>query len=246
MTDALLGERRVTVPTTPYLPERRHTPGSARRQIRTLVVLEQPLFAEALRVALVDRGGCDVVGCGSDLGSALDLATRTRPDAILLDVDSERHDPVAVIESLRARVPRAAVLALSGSGDSDLLSRVMTAGAAGFLSVQSDMAELVSAVTDAAGGKVVLSGRRLEALVRHLTQQAAPRETRGPGGRLTERESEVLQMLVHGASTAQIAAALLVSTHTARTHVQNVLVKLDVHSRLEAAAYAVRHGLVVS
>ena len=98
----------------------------------------------------------------------------------------------------------------------------------------------------AADGQVVLSGRRLEALVRHLSQRCAPLTANGPGGPLTERECEVLHLLAAGASTPSIAEGMLISPHTARTHVQNVLVKLGVHSRLEAAAYAVRNNLLTS
>ncbi len=214
------------------------------RTTRALVALEQPLFAAVLRVALIDRGGYDVVGCSSDLTGLPDLAARCQPDVVLLDVEPQTCDPLDILRQLRERLPRCAVLALSAAPSPELLSQVMSAGAAGFLSFEADMTEVISAVADAAEGKVVLSGRRLDALVRHLAQRSAPRTTQGPGGRLTERETEVLCLLAQGASTPLIAKALFISTHTARTHVQNVLVKLGVHSRLEAAAYAVRHGLV--
>ena len=214
------------------------------RATRTLVALEQPLFAAVLRVALIDRGDYDVVGVTSELIDVPDLAARCQPDVILLDVESSSCDPIGVIRQLRERQPRAAILALSAVPSAEQLSAVMTAGAAGFLSFEAEMSEVIEAVSAAAAGKVVLSGQRLEALVRHLAARSAPRTTQGPGGRLTERETEVLCLLASGASTPLIASALFISTHTARTHVQNVLVKLGVHSRLEAAAYAVRHGLV--
>jgi two-component system NarL family response regulator len=163
-----------------------------------------------------------------------------------MDVSSETHDGVAVLREVREAAPRTAVLVLSAEQDAPVLSDVMTAGAAGFLSFQADMSSVIDAVRAASEGQVVLSGRRLEALVRHLTQRAAPSSPSGPGGRLTEREAEVLKLLASGASTTAIAKSLFISAHTARTHVQNVLMKLGVHSRLEAAAYAVRHGLVPS
>ncbi len=216
------------------------------RPVRVMVALEQPLFAEVLRVALIDRGGYDVV---SSCLSLLDLracAERGQPDVILMDVESDHCDGVTALRELRAALPGTAVLVLSGAPGPDLLSEVMTAGAAGFLSLEADMADVISAVRSASEGRVVLSGRRLEALVRHLARRAAPTPPSGPGGRLTEREHEVLLLLAGGASTPAIATSLYISAHTARTHVQNVLVKLGVHSRLEAAAYAVRHGLVPS
>lgn len=216
------------------------------RPTRVLVALEQLLFAEVLRVALTDRGGYDVVASCSNLSELRAVAERTQPDVILMDVESDRCDGLAVLRDVRGALPRTGVLVLSGSPGPELLSDVMTAGAAGFLSLESDMADVITAVRQAADGQVVLSGRRLEALVRHLAQRATPTPPSGPGGRLTEREHEVLLLLAQGASTPDIAGALFVSGHTARTHVQNVLVKLGVHSRLEAAAYAVRNGLVPS
>lgn len=209
-----------------------------------MVALEQQLFAEVLRVALTDRGGYNVVGTCTSLPDLRAAAERYQPDVVLLDVESTRCDGLAVLRDLRAALPRVAVLILSAAADPDLLSEVMTSGAAGFLSLEADMADVISAVRSAADGQVVLSGRRLEALVRHLARRAAPTPPSGPGGRLTDREAEVLLLLAEGASTPVIASSLFISAHTARTHVQNVLVKLGVHSRLEAAAYAVRNGLV--
>ena len=229
-------------------PERRPPDDLAvvERPARVLVALEQPLFAEVLRVALSHRGGYEVVGCCASLADLRAEVERCRPDVVLMDVASEQHDGVAVLREVRAAAPRTAVLVLSAEQDAPVLSEVMTAGAAGFLSFQADMSEVIDAVHAASEGQIVLSGRRLEALVRHLTQRAAPTSPCGPGGRLTEREAEVLRLLASGASTIAIAKSLFISAHTARTHVQNVLMKLGVHSRLEAAAYAVRHGLIPS
>lgn len=229
-------------------PERRPPDDLAvvERPARVLVALEQPLFAEVLRVALSHRGGYEVVGSCVSLGDLRAEVERCRPDVVLMDVSSETYDGVAVLREVREAAPRTAVLVLSAEQDAPVLSDVMTAGAAGFLSFQADMSSVIDAVRAASEGQVVLSGRRLEALVRHLTQRAAPSSPSGPGGRLTEREAEVLKLLASGASTTAIAKSLFISAHTARTHVQNVLMKLGVHSRLEAAAYAVRHGLVPS
>ncbi len=216
------------------------------RPTRALVAMEQSLFAEVLRVALTDRGGYDVVGTCTRLPDVPAAARQCRPDVVLMDVESTSCDGVAVLRELREALPRCAVLALSPSPSPELLSSVMSAGAAGFLSFESDVTEVISAVRAAADGQVVLSGRRLEALVRHLSQRSAPLVPSGPGGPLTEREAEVLRLLAGGASTVAIAATLFISPHTARTHVQNVLVKLGVHSRLEAAAYAVRNNLLTA
>lgn len=213
------------------------------RPTRVLLALEQRLFAQVLRFALSDHGGYEVLPACSSLRELRGVVERERPDVVLMDVESETCDGLGVLRELRAAQPRVAVLILSAAPGPQLLSDVMTAGAAGFLSLEADMAEVISAVRSAAEGKVVLSGRRLEALVRHLAQQTTPTPPLGPGGRLTDRELDVLLLLAKGASTPEIATTLFISVHTARTHVQNLLVKLGVHSRLEAAVYAVRLGL---
>lgn len=216
------------------------------RTTRVMVALEQQLFAEVLRVALTDRGGYDVVNGGTSLADLRGAAERMRPDVVITAVESSRCDGLAALRELRAALPKIAVLVLDAVPSPQLLAEVMAVGAAGFLSLEADMAEVIRAVRQAADGQVVLSGRRLEELVRHLAQRSAPTAPSGPGGRLTEREHEVLLLLAGGASTPAIAASMYISPHTARTHVQNLLAKLGVHSRLEAATYAVRHGLVPS
>jgi two-component system nitrate/nitrite response regulator NarL len=212
--------------------------------VRVMVALEQQLFAEVLRVALADPGGYDVVVPCPALTDLPEHAAKHRPDVILLDIGAKGFDGLEVLRRLRQAVPRTAVLLLSASPPAELLLDAMAEGAAGYLSLEADMADVVTAVQTAAEGRVVLSGARLESLVRHLARRGPGAHPAGPGGRLTDRETEVLQLLVSGASTATIAQTLFISRHTTRTHVQNVLGKLGVHSRLEAAAYAVRHGLV--
>ncbi|MDP9182553.1 MAG: response regulator transcription factor [Actinomycetota bacterium] len=212
-------------------------------RIRTLVAMEQPLFAEVLRIALTDRGGYDVVGTCTSLPELCTMVERCRADVVLMDVQSDECDGLAVLRELREAQPDTAVLVVTAMASPEVLSEAMTHGAAGCLSFDADVSEVISAVRSAAEGKVVLSGTRLEALVRHLVRRSAVTPPSGPGGRLTDREVEVLRLLASGASTEGIARGLFISTHTARTHVQNVLMKLGVHSRLEAAAYAVRNGL---
>ncbi|MCW2498945.1 MAG: response regulator transcription factor [Frankiales bacterium] len=209
---------------------------------RVLVAMEHRLFCEALKVALSARIGYEVTSARPD--HALSAALLRRPDVVILELEGERENKLELVRGLRAALPETAVLVISDAPSAALLSAVMAAGAAGFLSLDEGIADVVSAVCSAAEGQVVLSGHRLASLVRQLARHAPPVQPSGPGGRLTERELEVLELLVRGASTSSIAATLVVSAHTARTHAQNVLLKLGVHSRLEAVAYATQHGLV--
>jgi two-component system nitrate/nitrite response regulator NarL len=209
---------------------------------RVLIAHEVRLFAEVLRVALAERVGLEVLPSIPTLCQAVKAARQTRPQVILMDIQGRTADGLEVLRELREAVPEAAILVVTSSVDPATVSAAVSAGASGFLTMESDMSEVVDAIRATAEGKVVLSGRRLEALVRHLGQRSATVKTCAT--LLTERERDVLALLVEGKSTQAIAQELGVSQNTARTHIQNVLTKLNVHSRLEAAARAVREHMV--
>jgi DNA-binding NarL/FixJ family response regulator len=205
---------------------------------RVLLAHEVRLFAEVLRVALADRAGFEVLPTIVSLDEAVRAARQVRPNVVIMGLESRTSDGLEVLRALRQALPDTAVLVVSTSTDVVSLTAAVAAGASGFLTMDAEMADLVEAVRATAAGKVVLSGRRLEAMVRHLGRQAAA--PLGSQARLTERERDVLARLVEGQSTKAIAAALCVTPNTARTHIQNVLTKLGVHSRLEAAALVAR------
>lgn len=209
---------------------------------RVLLAHEVRLFAEVLRVALAERAGFEVLPTIVPLSQAVRAARQSRPQVVILGLESKTADGLEVLRELRETLPETAVLVVTSSADAASLSAAVTAGASGYLTMDAEMADLVDAVRATAAGKVVLSGRRLEALVRHLAQRSRP--ARGGDALLTDRERDVLARLVEGKSTKAIADELCVSHNTARTHIQNVLTKLGVHSRLEAAARAVREHLV--
>lgn len=212
------------------------------RPTRVLIAHEVRLFAEVLRVALADRAGLEVLPSIPSLAQAVRAARQTRPQVILMDIEGRTADGLGVLRELREKVPEASVLVLTSSADPAMVTAAVSAGASGYLTMEADMGEVVAAVRDTAAGKVVLSGRRLEVLVRQLARRS---ETVSRcAGLLTERERDVLLKLVEGKATKTIADELGVSQNTARTHIQNVLTKLNVHSRLEAAARAVREQLV--
>jgi DNA-binding NarL/FixJ family response regulator len=213
-------------------------PGST----RVLITHEVRLFAEVLRVALAERAGLDVLPSIPSLAQSVSAARQTRPQVILMDIEGRTADGLATLRALREAVPEASVLVLTSSADPAMLTAAVGAGASGYLTMDAEMSEVVDAIRATAAGNVVLSARRLEVLVRQLGRRT---ETANRGDRLlTEREREVLLRLVEGKSTKTIAEELVVSHNTARTHIQNVLTKLQVHSRLEAAARAVREQLV--
>lgn len=210
--------------------------------VRVLIAHEVRLFAEVLRVALAERAGLDVLPSIPPLARVVSAARQTRPQVILMDIEGGSADGLATLRELREAVPEAFVLVLTSSIDPAMVTAAVGAGVSGYLTMDTEMSEVGDAIRATAAGNVVLSARRLEVRVRQLARRA---ETAKRGDRLlTEREREVLRRLVQGKSTKTMASELVVSHNTARTHIQNVLTKLQVHSRLEAAARAVGEDLV--
>lgn len=208
---------------------------------RVLIAHEVRLFREALRVALSDRHGLEVLPSTVDVDGVVLAARQGRPRVVILDLTGRTADGLNALRSLRSEVPDAAVLVVTEETDDAALVAAMSLGASGHLTTSAAISDVAQAVSDTARGKV-LAGRRLEARIRHLalSGQPAPPCTE----RLTDREREVLRRLAQGMNTRAIAADLGCAHNTVRTHIQNVLTKLGVHSRVAAATLAVRNDLV--
>ena len=206
---------------------------------RVLLADEHSLFREAMRISLEARTDIRVRGEARSGEEAVDLAQRIRPDIALIDAGLRDMDGIATTRLIRERVPECKVLVLSGEQDERILVDAMEAGASGYLTKASPLTEVLQAARAIADGETVVPRHLLGAL---LTGLIGRREERDKAfhrvSRLTPREREVLALVADGADNHVIAAALVISPQTARTHIQNVLAKLGVHSRLEAAAFA--------
>ncbi len=208
--------------------------------VRVALLDDHRLFAGVLRCALDEDPRFTVVSqarVDTDGVSAAVLA-----DATVVVVDIEAPDAFALIEQVRARLPAAAVLVLTALDDDELVRRAVDAGVSGYLTLDVGLDEVTQAIVMVAAGRTMLSGRRLQRLVQRLSSPARGSE-RAMSDFLTERENQVLHHLADGQSTTQMALEMGISLNTVRTHTQNVLTKLNVHSKLAAAAYAVRNGL---
>jgi DNA-binding NarL/FixJ family response regulator len=213
--------------------------------IRVLVADAHSLMREALVAVLAGQEGIAVVAQAGDGMQAVGDAERSRPDVALLDADLPNLDTVHTTMLLRERVPGCRVVVVSDQGDERLLAATIEAGANGFLTKGCPISELVDAVRAVSQGDTLIPPEMLGSLLQRLIhgrrdKDAALRQV----SRLTRREREVLSLLAGGADNDGIAQALVISPETARTHVQHVLSKLGMHSRLAVAAFVASNGLM--
>jgi DNA-binding NarL/FixJ family response regulator len=210
--------------------------------IRVLIADDQPLARAGFKAVLEATGAIKVVAEAENGEQAVELARRHEPDVVLMDVRMPGMDG---IEATR-RMPKQKVLILTTFGLDDYIIEALRAGASGFLLKDAPLEELVGAVRTIAAGDALLSPavtkRLLDQVARRLPA-AVERDT-GPLGQLTQREREVLRLVAAGMSNAEIAAALVVSEPTVKTHVSSVLQKLDLRDRVQAVIYAYENGLV--
>lgn len=205
---------------------------------KVLIVDDERLFAELLRVALRNADGIDVVDVVHDVQTAVRRMSELRPDVVLADYHLPDGTGSDIARTVRATLPDTSVLILTGDPSVATLSDVARSGAVGHLTKDRPFDEVVEGVRAAALGEILFAPSELQRLL--LDRESRPR----PLEPLTARELEVLQLLAEGASTANASERLGISSATLRAHVQAILRKLGAHSRLEAVAEAARLGVI--
>jgi two-component system, NarL family, nitrate/nitrite response regulator NarL len=213
------------------------------RRIRVLFVEDHQLLGDALSALLARQPDIEVVGVARSVAEAKDLA-RERLDVVLMDYHLPDGTGAEATRAIKARWPSARVVMVTALSDDETVLESIQAGADGYLTKDRAADDVVHAVRAAYGGETLLPRQVIVEIARRV---AAARE-RGEDRRLIEpltpRELEVLRALVDGLSTPDICARLFIAPNTLRTHVQNIMGKLRVHSKLEAVAFALRHRLV--
>jgi DNA-binding NarL/FixJ family response regulator len=209
--------------------------------IRVLVVDDHAVVRQGLRTFLELQDDIDVVGEAADGEQALAAAAALEPDVVLMDLVMPRLDGVSAIERLRERAPATRVIVLTSFLDEDKVLPAVRAGAAGYLLKDVQPAELVRAIRMVDRGEALLHPRVAARVLREVAGDGA---RAGRHGLLTARELEVLALLARGRANKAIAHDLGVAEKTVKTHVGNILAKLGLSDRTQAALYAVREGLV--
>lgn len=207
--------------------------------IRILVVDDHGVVREGVRMYLALDPELEVVGEATNGAEAVRLTRQLKPDIVLMDLLMPEMDGVAATEAIRGEMPDTEVIALTSVLEDQAIYRAMRAGAIGYLLKDTKADELVRAIKAAAAGQVQLSPEVAAQLMREVGVPESPEK-------LTERETEVLRLLAQGKANKEIAAELVIGEKTVKTHVSNILSKLSVSSRTQAALYAVRIGLVSS
>ena len=207
--------------------------------IRVLVVDDHSVVRQGLRMFLGLDAELDVVGEASNGQEALERARQLRPDVVLMDLIMPVMDGITAIAALRRELPDTEVIALTSVLEDEKVIGAVRAGAMGYLLKDTHAEDLCRAIKAAAAGQVQLSPQAAARLLREVKAPDNP-ET------LTDREAEVLRLLAKGRSNKEIAQTLIIGEKTVKTHVSNILAKLNVPSRTQAALYAVRIGLVSS
>jgi DNA-binding NarL/FixJ family response regulator len=210
-----------------------------------LVADDHRTFAEALRAAIRMERDMSVVGVTNDGDTTVKLAGRKRPDVILMDVQMPGTDGIAATRRITEEVDGSRVIMLSAFEDEHTVARALDAGAVGFLSKSRPMKDVVGAIRAAHRGEPLIDPDEIRRILVQLRRKRAlDAADQARVDRLTRRETEILQGLAKGLPPDRLAGELGISRHTLRTHQQNILFKLKVHSKHEALVLAIRHGKV--
>lgn len=209
--------------------------------IGVVVVDDHAMFAEALVQRLKSEPDISVMGLATSGAAARELVEALRPDVVVLDVELGQEDGISVARALMEAEPAVKVVLLTEDGDGITAAAAVRCGASGFMGKDSTTEEVVAAVHHAHRGEAWVQPRLLRPLLAYLVGHVPPLNAdEAKVATLSERERQVLWCMARGLDRAATAKELVVSQHTVRTHIRNLMSKLDAHSSLEAVAIALR------
>ncbi len=207
--------------------------------IRVLIADDHPLVRQGLRSYLSTVDGIEIVGEAADGEQAVALAAELSPDVVLMDMAMPNVDGIEATRRIAEAMPSTKVIALTSFATDDKVFPAIRAGAAGYLLKEAEPSEVAEAIIKVHHGEPILHPSVAERLMREVAA-STPKAHRTD---LTSRELEVLRLIATGRSNREIARELSVAEKTVKSHVSNVLAKLGVADRTQAALYAVEHGL---
>lgn len=210
--------------------------------MKIIICDDQAVVRDGLELLLSLEKDIEVVGCAQDGAEALELTAQRQPDLVLMDLKMPGMNGIEATRQIRARFPQVKVLVLTTYDDDEWLFDAIRAGASGYLLKDTPREKVVEAIRGTVSGRSFVD----PAVAGKLLQQVASRQSQPASlltEKLTERELDVLRLLAHGLTNAEIAAQLHLSEGTVRNHVSAILEKLGVSDRTQAAVIAIQHGL---
>jgi DNA-binding NarL/FixJ family response regulator len=213
-------------------------------EVRVLVVDDHDLFRTGLKT-LLEEHGVNVVGEAPNGQTAIRLASELAPDVVIMDLNMPGLTGVETTRKLAGIAPLTRVVVLTISADDDDVMDAVMAGACGYLLKDSSMDQLIIGIRAAAAGESLISPQIATKVLRRLRSQSSSVDAAETiRAELSDREIEVLKLIANGKDNAQIARELFISPKTVKNHISNILMKLQIENRIQAAVYAVRSGIV--
>ncbi len=211
---------------------------------RILLVDDHAVVRSGLRMLLENERDVEIIGEAASAHEAIEAAMELRPNVILMDIGLPDLSGIDATREIKKRVPDSAIVALTIHEDEEYFFKMLEAGATGYVPKRAAPEELLTAIRAAATGQVYLYPSLAKLLVRDFLTGGRPASTDQTDTELTEREAEVLTYLAEGANNEEIAAALVISPKTVARHRENIMRKLNLHSRAELVRYAIRKGII--
>lgn len=213
--------------------------------IRVLVVDDQPVFTEMLRVVLDMQPDIEVVGMAFTGEEGLQAALDSSPDVLLVDYHMPGMSGVDVIQELKAAGKETTTVVLTADTDEAVMAGAIAAGAAGYITKQQALNEVVQAVRSASEGEPVVPPFMIPRILSHFhRQQQKEQQAEVLRERLSAREIQILEQLARGRSNEEISEIFILSPNTVRTHIHNIIKKMGVHSKLQATTLALQLGII--
>ncbi|MCW3058037.1 MAG: two component transcriptional regulator, LuxR family [Solirubrobacterales bacterium] len=212
-------------------------------ELRALVVDDHDVFRRGL-VKLLREQGIDIVGEASGGRAAVRLTTELQPEIVLMDLSMPDLDGLEATRRIIESGSDAHVVVLTIADEDERVIEALIAGAVGYMRKDEPLESMVAAVRSAAAGDAVIPPRVAKEVLKRLRAHDESAASDGPTPQLSERELEVLRLIVEGRDNTAIAAALTISPHTVKNHVANILAKFGVANRLQASVQALRRGIV--
>jgi DNA-binding NarL/FixJ family response regulator len=212
-------------------------------QLRVMLVDDHDLFRTGLR-NLLEEQGVQIVAEASEGSAALSLVRELAPDVVVMDLNMPGMNGIEATREIARQAPLTRVVVLTISDEDDDVIDAILAGACGYLLKDSSIQDLMQGIRAASVGEALISPHIAAKVLQRLRASSVDSETVAQGPELSDRETQVLRLIANGKDNAEIAQDLHISPKTVKNHISNILMKLQIENRIQAAVYAVRRGLV--